>query len=145
LVEAAGLTDVLAGEGPYTVFAPTNEAFAEVPQAALDYLAANPEVLTRVLTYHVVSGAVMAADITDMMAPSMEMSAVGADMTGSELDVKVTDAGVTVNGANVVAADVVAISRTEQRVREIAPPLSGADQSASDGSRRSLLASLVQG
>src|SRR5687767_14227369 len=53
LVEATGLTDVLAGEGPYTVFAPTNEAFAELSQVALDYLAAHPDVLTRVLTYHV--------------------------------------------------------------------------------------------
>jgi phosphate transport system substrate-binding protein len=108
LVEAAGLTDVLAGEGPYTVFAPTNEAFAALPPVVVEYLGAHADVLTRVLTYHVTSGAVMSADITDMMAPSMEMSAVGGDMTGSELDVKVTDAGVTVNGANVVTSDVAA-------------------------------------
>jgi phosphate binding protein len=122
LVEAAGLTDVLAGEGPYTVFAPTNEAFAELPQVALDYLGAHPDVLTRVLTYHVVGGAVMSADITDMMAPSMEMSAVGGDMTGSELDVKVTDAGVTVNGANVVTADIAASNGVIHVIDEVLVP-----------------------
>ncbi len=108
LVEAAGLVDVLNSEGPFTVFAPTNAAFEDLPKAALDYLAANPEALTRVLTYHVVSGAVMSADVTTMMAPSMEMAAVGADMMGSELNIVVSDMGITVDGAQVVAADIVA-------------------------------------
>lgn len=95
LVEAAGLTDVLNGEGPYTVFAPTNDAFAALPPAAVAYLTdpANVEALTRVLTYHVVGDAVMSADITSMMAPSMEMSAVGEEPTGSQLDVVVSDMG----------------------------------------------------
>lgn len=51
LVQAAGLVDALAGEGPLTVFAPTNDAFAKLPQAVVDFLLANPEVLTQVLTY----------------------------------------------------------------------------------------------
>ncbi len=108
LVEAAGLADVLASEGPFTVFAPTNEAFAAVPQPLLDFLAANPEALTRVLTYHVVSGAVTSADISDALVPSMEMTAVGADAIGSQLDIKVVDSGVTVDGVNVVTADIAA-------------------------------------
>lgn len=106
LVEAAGLTDVLKSEGPFTVFAPTNEAFAKLPQIALDYLAANPAELTKVLTYHVIAGKVLSADVTDMMAPSMEMAAVGDAPTGSELDIKTSDAGVTVNGFHVTTADI---------------------------------------
>src|SRR5689334_9217962 len=65
-VEAAGLTDVLSGEGPYTVFAPTDEAFAAVPAPVLPYLLSHPEILTRILTYHVVGGAAMSADIAGM-------------------------------------------------------------------------------
>ncbi len=115
-VEAAGLTDVLSGEGPYTVFAPSDEAFAALPAPVLDYLVANPEVLTRVLTYHVVSGSAMSADIAGMtdengmaMADSMEMSAVGAEPMGSQLTVTVAEDGsVMVNDANVVTADVAA-------------------------------------
>jgi len=108
-VDAAGLTDVLNGEGPFTVFAPTDEAFAALPPFVIDYLLANPELLTRVLTYHVVSGAVMSTDLTSMMAPSMEMSAVGADLMGSELNIVVgEDGSVKVDQANVVTADIAA-------------------------------------
>lgn len=99
LVEAAGLTETLAGEGPYTVFAPTNEAFAKLPPFVVEYLSANPDALTRVLTYHVLSGAVMAADVTTMMAPTVE---------GGELTVLASEDGVTVDGANVTATDIAA-------------------------------------
>jgi phosphate transport system substrate-binding protein len=110
LVQAAGLTDVLAGEGPFTVFAPTNDAFAAVPEDVVAYLTseAGLPTLTEILTYHVVSGAVMSADVTDMMADTMQMSAVGGDMLGGQLDVKVTDMGVTVNQAHVVTPDIAA-------------------------------------
>src|SRR5690606_35415658 len=54
LVQSAGLTETLSGEGPYTVFAPTNDAFAKLPSPLVDFLAANPDVLTTILTYHVV-------------------------------------------------------------------------------------------
>jgi phosphate transport system substrate-binding protein len=115
-VEAAGLTEVLSGEGAYTVFAPTDEAFAAVPAPVLPYLLSHPEILTRVLTYHVVGGASMAADIAGMtdengmaMADSMEMSAVGADMMGSQLTITVgEDGSVKVNDAVVTTADVAA-------------------------------------
>jgi phosphate binding protein len=106
LVQSAGLADVLASDGPFTVFAPTNEAFAKLPQSVVDLLGSDPELLTHVLTYHVVSGKVTAADATTMMAPSMEMGSVGGEPVGSELDVKVGDDGVTVNGAAVVSADI---------------------------------------
>ena len=62
-VKAAGLVDTLSGKGPFTVFAPTNDAFAKVPKDVLDKLLANKEALTKVLTYHVLSGAVKAADV----------------------------------------------------------------------------------
>ncbi len=109
LVEAAGLVDVLADtNAEWTVFAPTNAAFEAVPQAVLDYLAANPELLTRVLTYHVLSGTVMAADVSTMGAETMEMTAVGADTMGSQLDIIADDMGVTVDGVPVVATDITA-------------------------------------
>ncbi len=99
LVQAAGLADTLSGEGPFTVFAPTNEAFAALPQVVVDYLTSNPEALTRVLTYHVIPGSVMAADVSTMMAPSVE---------GTELSIIVSDSGVRVDSASVVATDIVA-------------------------------------
>ena len=62
-VKAAGLVDTLKGPGPFTVFAPTDAAFAKVPKATLDALLADKAALTKVLTYHVVPGKVMAADV----------------------------------------------------------------------------------
>src|SRR5215203_1469378 len=58
LVENAGLAETLSGEGPFTVFAPTNEAFAALPLEVVNYVTANPEVLTMILNYHVVAGEV---------------------------------------------------------------------------------------
>ncbi len=101
LVEAAGLVDTLAGEGPFTVFAPTNDAFAKLDPIVLDYLADDTEALTRVLTYHVVAGqAVMSGDITEMMEPET--------VEGGALSVQPTEMGVMVNNATVVIADVAA-------------------------------------
>ena len=95
-VQAAGLVDTLKGPGPFTVFAPTDAAFAKVPKAQLDALLADKAKLTKVLTYHVVSGAVMAKDVKAGMVKTVE----GSDLTLA------TTGGVTVNGAKVVAADV---------------------------------------
>ena len=97
-VTAAGLIDTLKSAGPFTVFAPTDEAFAKVPKATLDALLADKAALTKVLTYHVVAGKVMAADVTTGHVKSVQ----GSDLAMS------TDGGVTVNGAKVVAADVAA-------------------------------------
>lgn len=95
-VQAAGLVDTLKGPGPFTVFAPTDAAFAKVPKAQLDALLADKAMLTKVLTYHVVPAAVMAKDVKPGMVKTVE----GSDLTLA------TSGGVTVNGAKVVAADV---------------------------------------
>ncbi len=95
-VQAAGLVDTLKGPGPFTVFAPTDEAFAKVPKAQLDALLADKAKLSKVLTYHVVPGAVMAKDVKPGAVKTVE---------GSNLTLA-TNGGVTVNGAKVVTADV---------------------------------------
>lgn len=96
LVKKAGLVDTLKSAGPFTVFAPTDEAFAKVPKATLDMLAANPDKLKAVLTYHVVSGKVMAADVK----PGKVKTVQGQEITLA------TKGGVTVNKAKVVKADI---------------------------------------
>lgn len=99
-VQAAGLTDTLNGAGPFTVFAPTDEAFAALPPGLVDalLLPENKDSLVKILTYHVVPGAVMAADVTDGEVATVE----GQNVTLSTAD------GVTVNGAKVIQADIVA-------------------------------------
>lgn len=99
-VDAAGLVETLQGEGPFTVFAPTNEAFAALPAGLVDklLLPENKDLLVKILTYHVVSGTVMAADVMAGEVPTVE---------GQSITVT-TDNGVQVNGANVVATDIVA-------------------------------------
>ena len=97
-VKAAGLVETLKGAGPFTVFAPTDEAFAKVPKATLEGLLADKAALTKVLTYHVVAGKVMAADVKAGPVKTVQ----GTDLA------MVTEGGVTVNGAKVVAADVAA-------------------------------------
>ncbi len=95
---AAGLIDTLKGKGPFTVFAPTDEAFAKIPKADLDALLKDKAKLTSVLTYHVVAGKVLAKDIKPGKVKTVQ---------GSELTLATTG-GVTVNGAKVTAADVMA-------------------------------------
>ncbi|MSO33826.1 MAG: fasciclin domain-containing protein [Candidatus Nanopelagicaceae bacterium] len=99
-VTAAELVETLSGEGPFTVFAPTDEAFAALPAGVVDalLLPENKAVLVKILTYHVVSGKVMAADVTDSDVATVE---------GQTVKLSTAD-GVTVNGAKVVAADVAA-------------------------------------
>ena len=97
-VQAAGLVDTLKGPGPFTVFAPTDEAFAKIPKATLDGLLKDKAALAKILTYHVVAGKVMAKDVKAGMVKTVQ----GSDITLA------TSGGVTVNGAKVVAADVAA-------------------------------------
>jgi uncharacterized surface protein with fasciclin (FAS1) repeats len=99
-VTAADLVETLSGAGPFTVFAPTDEAFAALPAGVLDalLLPENKALLAQILTYHVVSGMVMAADVTDSEVATVEGQAVKLSTMG----------GVSVNGAKVVAADVMA-------------------------------------
>ena len=100
-VKAAGLAETLSGPGPFTVFAPTNEAFGKLPAGAVDGLL-KPEKkadLTKVLTYHVVSGSLKAADLKD----GQKLKTV----QGEELTVTVKDGKVMINGATVTIPDVV--------------------------------------
>lgn len=97
-VQAAGLVDTLKGPGPFTVFAPSDEAFAKIPKATLDGLLADKAALTKVLTYHVVPGKVMASDVKAGKVKTVQ---------GQEITVS-TAGGVMVNQSKVVATDVVA-------------------------------------
>ena len=99
-VQAAGLVDTLKGEGPFTVFAPTNDAFAKLPAGTVENLL-NPEnkdQLVAVLTYHVLPGKVMAADIAGKTLST-------ATVQGSMVDINATN-GVMIDGATVTAADI---------------------------------------
>lgn len=95
---AAGLISTLKGPGPFTVFAPTDEAFAKIPKAQLDALLADKAKLTAVLTYHVVAGKVMAKDVKAGKVKTVQ---------GSELTVT-TVGGVMVDNAKVIGTDIVA-------------------------------------
>ena len=95
---AAGLIDTLKGPGPFTVFAPTDAAFAKIPKAQLDALLADKAKLSAVLTYHVVPGKVMAKDVKAGMVKTVQ---------GSSLSIT-TAGGVMVDGAKVTATDIVA-------------------------------------
>lgn len=100
-VQAADLVDVLKGEGPFTVFAPTDEAFAALPEGTVEslLLPENRDQLVAILTYHVVPGEVMAKDAD---GATVDLATV----QGASLTVDGTGEGVTVNGANVINADI---------------------------------------
>jgi len=96
-VQAAGLVETLNGAGPFTVFAPTDEAFAKLPEGTVEGLLADKEKLTKILTYHVVSGKVMASDVSGMTeAPSLEGGMLKVD----------TSNGVMINQSHVVTPDI---------------------------------------
>ncbi|GIV71915.1 fasciclin domain-containing protein [Caldilinea sp.] len=98
-VEAAGLVDALTSEGPFTVFAPTDEAFAALPEGTIESLLADPEgALTQILLYHVVSGKVMSTDLSDGMTAET--------LQGSPVTFSIKDGVVKVNDATVIAADI---------------------------------------
>ncbi|MET0265620.1 MAG: fasciclin domain-containing protein [Duganella sp.] len=84
-VQAAGLESTLKGPGPYTVFAPTDEAFAKIPKAKLDALLKDKAALTKVLTYHVVPGKVMAADVKPGMVKTVEGNTVKVSASGGKV------------------------------------------------------------
>ena len=98
-VEAAGLVETLKGEGPFTVFAPTDDAFAKLPEGTVEGLIADPEALAKILTYHVVPGAVMSTDLTDGMT--------AATVEGQDVSFTVGDT-VMVNDATVTTPDIAA-------------------------------------
>lgn len=98
-VQAAGLVDTLKGDGPFTVFAPTDAAFAALPAGTVDELLKpeNKDKLTAILTYHVVAGKVMSGDLSDGLS--------AATVNGANITIG-TMGGVTVNGTNVTQADI---------------------------------------
>ncbi|MGB9149535.1 MAG: fasciclin domain-containing protein [Burkholderiales bacterium] len=96
-IKAAGLTETLKGKGPFTVFAPTDAAFAKIPKASLDALLADKTKLASVLTYHVVPGKVMAADVKSGAVKSVQGSSIAVNAEGG---------AVKVDAASVVKADV---------------------------------------
>ena len=101
-LKAAGLVDTLKGEGPFTVFAPTDAAFAALPAGTVESLLKpeNREKLTAILTYHVVPGRYAAADVSGM--------ATATTVNGEAVDIRSAGSGVTVDGARVVKADIAA-------------------------------------
>jgi uncharacterized surface protein with fasciclin (FAS1) repeats len=99
-VKAAGLVETLQSEGPFTVFAPTDKAFAKLPAGTVENLLANPDKLKKILLYHVVPGEVKAADVIKLS------SAKTAE--GSDVAIAVKDGNVMVDDAHVVTADVMA-------------------------------------
>jgi uncharacterized surface protein with fasciclin (FAS1) repeats len=101
-LKAAGLVETLQGAGPFTVFAPTDAAFEKLPEGTVTALLADREKLTAILTYHVIAGKVMAADIVSANG------ATPSTVNGSPLDIAVRGGRVYVNGTQVVTADIVA-------------------------------------
>ena len=98
-VQAADLVATLKGKGPFTVFAPTDEAFAKIPKATLDGLLKDKVALASVLTYHVVSGKVMAADVVKLNTAKT--------VQGGSINIVAKDGKVMINGANVTKTDIV--------------------------------------
>ncbi len=99
-VKAAGLVETLQGEGPYTVFAPNDAAFAKLPAGTVDslLLPENKDKLVSILTYHVVAGKVMSTDVVNLSSADT--------VQGSAVSISTTDSGVQVNDATVIATDV---------------------------------------
>lgn len=98
-VKAAELVDTLKGDGPFTVFAPTDEAFAKIPKDKLETLLKDKKALAAVLTYHVVSGKVMAADVVKLNSAKT--------VQGKSLAIVAKDGKVAINGINVVKTDII--------------------------------------
>jgi len=96
----AGLVDTLKGKGPFTVFAPTDEAFAKLPKGTVEALLKDKQKLVAVLTYHVVAGKVMAADAAKLTSAKT--------VNGQSLTIKATSGSVKIDGASVVKADIAA-------------------------------------
>src|SRR5690606_33054767 len=98
LIQATSLVDVLSGAGPFTLFAPTDDAFAALPQPVIEYLQGNPDLLTQVLSYHVVDGAIRSADAATGAAATLNR--------GHSVDIVADHAAVQVSNASVIAADI---------------------------------------
>ncbi len=116
LITGAGLRETLAGEGPFTIFAPTNDAFAALGADTLNSLAGDPPTATPILLYHVVPAKVMAADVTPGKV---------ATVNGAELEIAVDGGVVTVNGAKVVKTDIEATNGVIHVIDAVLTPPAG--------------------
>ncbi len=124
-VKAAGLVDTLNSAGPFTVFAPTNAAFAKLPKATLDAVLADKKALTDILTYHVVAGKVLAADVVKLDGKSAKT------VNGAEVKIGVSGGKVTLNGnVNVTATDIVASNGVVHVIDTVLLPPAAAPASA---------------
>lgn len=99
-IKAASLVDTLKGKGPFTVFAPSDEAFAKLPEGTVEGLLKDTSKLKKILTYHVVSGKVLAADVVKLKSAKT--------VEGSDVKIDASNGGVKINNAKVVTADVAA-------------------------------------
>jgi uncharacterized surface protein with fasciclin (FAS1) repeats len=97
-VQEAELVETLSGDGPFTVFAPTNEAFAKIPEETLNEILADKEQLTAILTYHVVAGKVMAEDVVNLDSATT--------VQGSDVEIDVMGNSIMINNAEVVQTDI---------------------------------------
>ncbi len=132
---AAGLVGALQGEGPLTVFAPTDAAFAKLPAATLNTLLANPDLLAKVLLYHVVPGKVLAADVVNLSsAPTLN---------GASVAIKVEGGKVMVNNATVIATDIPASNGVIHVIDTvILPPFDVLDTAILNGNFKTLVAAV---
>jgi len=114
-VQAAGMEETLQGDGPFTVFAPSNDAFAALPDGTLEslMLPENKEELVKILSYHVVAGQMLAADLIDGKSATVQ---------GEEVDVVVSASGVTINDATVTSSDVQATNGVVHIIDKLITP-----------------------
>ena len=113
----AGLIETLKGKGPFTVFAPTDEAFAKIPKADLDKLLKDKEALTKVLLYHVVSGKVMSTDVVKLKSAKT--------VQGSDVKIVVKGKDVMINAAKVVTVDIEASNGVIHVIDSVIMPPAG--------------------
>merc|ERR1711982_224158 len=129
-IEAAGLAEALSGEGPFTVFAPTNDAFAALPEGTIDELLADPSgALTDILKYHVVSANAVSSGLSSGDVPTLQ---------GDELKIEVSESGVMVNDANVIVADVIASNGIVHVIDAVLLPPTD-DEATTDPSEESIV------
>ena len=114
-IQAAGMEETLQGDGPFTVFAPSNDAFAALPEGTLEslMLPENKEELVKILSYHVVTGQMLAADLIDGKSPTVQ---------GEEVDLVVSASGVMVNDATVTSSDVQATNGVVHIIDKVIMP-----------------------
>lgn len=134
-LEAAGLVETLKGEGPFTVFAPTDDAFAKLPEGTVEALLADIPQLTEILTYHVVPGKVMAADVVELQSANT--------VNGLPVYIKVADGKVFINGAEVIITDVEADNGVIHVIDSvILPPVDIVETAIADGRFTTLVAAV---